>query len=346
MREKRTNEIINSLKGFGTKPEEMYTNKEIVDLLMDLQAALARGVFEKKHAEHLRDRDVMIHFESLAKEYGIDNTDTYLRFKNNMSELGYTIGTFIKGMNGEKIARRALKLLSYEKDIEVLYNIELEDEDTQAEYDAIVIAPYGLFVIEVKNWSSNVTISANGLLTRDDNADIIYDLPGRMSIKEALLRGCLGDIFPLNYNAMLLFSNENTKVTDLYNKISVSYGGGISYEIKSFCTTEHILTSEQVIQIRDKITASHKEQRALCTVKCDEIINDYAALMAQIEELSSMSTENKETRIHTNDLPNNTIHDKDDRHKCYTKVIQTAVGLTAIFAGVIGSAIAIKLFKR
>ena len=97
----------------------------------------------------------MIHFEALAKEYGLDESDTSPHFRTNMGELGYTIGSFIKGMNGERIAKRALRsCLSYDKGIRILYNVQLEDEDAQAEYDAIVITPYGMFVVEVKNWGS------------------------------------------------------------------------------------------------------------------------------------------------------------------------------------------------
>lgn len=150
MNNNRVIQIIESLNGMGTKQNIMYTNQEIIDHLTELQGAMARGVFEKTHAENLRDRDIMIHFEALAKEYGLDGTNTYLRLKANMSELGYTIGSFIKGMNGERIAKRALKLLSYDKGIRILYNVQLEDEDVQAEYDAIVVAPYGMFVVEVK----------------------------------------------------------------------------------------------------------------------------------------------------------------------------------------------------
>jgi len=122
----RMSQIIESLKGLGTNQNTMYTNQEIIDHLTELQGAMARGVFEKTHAENLRDRDIMIHFEALAKEYGLDETDTYLRFKANMSELGYTIGSFIKGMNGERIAKRALKLLSYNKGIRILTTFSLK----------------------------------------------------------------------------------------------------------------------------------------------------------------------------------------------------------------------------
>lgn len=282
----RMNQIIEPLVGLGTKPDVMYTNQEVVDHLKALQSALAQGVFEKTHAENLRDRDIMIHFEALAKEYGLDGTETYHRFKANMDELGYTIGSFIKGMCGERVARKALKLLSFDKSVRILYNVQLEDEDAQAEYDAIVVAPYGMFVIEVKNWGTAVKISPNGLLIRDDSSDIIYDLPGRMSVKEALLREYLQEIFPAHYHNLLLFPNERVQIQDNYHQVPISCGAGISYQIKSYAKTGESLTAEQVEKIAETILANHKEQRALCSVRCDEIIADYAKLMVQIEEAS------------------------------------------------------------
>ena len=291
MNTNRMSQIIESLNGLGTKQNTMYTNQEIIDHLTELQGAMARGVFEKTHAENLRDRDIMIHFEALAKEYGLDESDTYIRFRTNMGELGYTIGSFIKGMNGERIAKRALKLLSYDKGIRILYNVQLEDEDAQAEYDAIVITPYGMFVVEVKNWGASMTISPNGLLTRNDDSGIVYDLPGRMSVKEALLREHLQELFPKNYRNILLLANERAQVQDNYHQISISCGGGISYEIKSYGKSGNTLTEEQVTKIADTILVNHKEQRALCSVKCEEIIADYAKLMVQIEAASNGTVE-------------------------------------------------------
>lgn len=287
MRNERAAEIKATLAGLGTIENELYTNQEIVDKLVELQAALSKGVFEKTHAEHMRERDILIHFEALAKEYGLDESETFLRFKNNMNELGYTIGTFIKGMNGERIARRALKLLSFEKNVKILYNVELEDEDAQAEYDAIVITPYGMFVVEVKNWGASMIVTSNGLLQNEDGNGVVYDLPGRMSVKEALLRTYLGELFPEKYTSMLLLSNERAKLVDEYKKIPVSFGGGISYEIKSYSKDGYCLTEKQINAIANKILDSHKEQRAPSPVRCAEIIEDYAVLMAQIEAIAS-----------------------------------------------------------
>lgn len=282
----RIDQIKKQLKGLGTNPKQLYTNQEIIDHLKDLQSAMARGVFEKTHAEHLRDKDIMLHFKTLAEEYGLSESDTYQRFEANMQNLSYTIGTYIKGMCGEKMARKSLKLLSFDKNVRILYNIELEDEDVQAEYDAIVIAPYGLFVVEVKNWDGDITIAPNGLLTKNEGR-VVYSLSDKMSIKEALLREYLQDLFPEKYENILLIPNEKAHVQDDYQKIFVCNGGSLSYDIRSFASGETQLSADQISAIAESICAHHKEQRALCPVKCDEIIRDYANLMVQIEEIAA-----------------------------------------------------------
>lgn len=74
---------------------------------------------------------------------------------------------------------------------------------------------------------------------------------------------------------------------DNYHEIFISCGGGISYEIKSYAKGCRRMTEEQVTKIADTILAHHQEQRALCNVRCDEIIADYARLMIKIEEASN-----------------------------------------------------------
>lgn len=293
MNQSRVNSIKKAFEGVGPVKDMEYTNQEIVDLLMEVQKTMFTGVYEKTHAEFMKERDLLMHFSSLAEEYGLKETETYRRFEKNMSDLGYTIGSFIKGMKGERIAKRALKLISFDKDVKILYNIALEDEDAQAEYDAIVITPYGLFVVEVKNWGAEMHIDENGILQRNDQ-DIKYDLPGRMSIKEGLLKEYVGDLFPDKYQGIVLFSNENAKVQDDYRKMPVCYGGGIVYTIRDYKSNGNVLTSEQISVIEERIVSNHKEQKAPCKVNCEEIIDDYATLMAAIEEAAEGSLDSIE----------------------------------------------------
>lgn len=290
MNETRINNIKKAFEGMGPVATKEYTNQEIVDLLQNIQKMVIAGVYEQTHAEYMRERDLMLHFSTLAEEYGLKGTSTYQRFETNMADMGYTIGSFIKGMKGERIARKALKLMSYDKDVKILYNVALEDEDLQAEYDAIVIAPYGLFVVEVKNWGAEMYIDTDGILRREDQ-DIKYDLPGRMGAKEALLREYLGESFPEKYQGVVLFSNENAKVVDEYTKIPLCYGGGIVNCIREFDDGKVQLTGSQIYEISDKIISHHKEQKAPCRIKCEEIIEDYALLMAAIEEAAEGSDE-------------------------------------------------------
>lgn len=344
MNQNRVNNIKKVFDGVGPVKNKEYTNQEIVDLLMEIQKTMMSGVYEKTHAEYMKERDLMRHFATLATEYGLHETDTYKRFEANMSELGFTIGSFIKGMNGERIAKRALKLISFDKDVRILYNIALEDEDAQAEYDAIVITPYGLFVIEVKNWGAEMIIDENGILRREDQ-NIKYDLPGRMSIKEGLLREYLEDLFPETYQSILLFSNENANVHDEYKKMPICYGGGVTYMIREQRSEGRILTVEQIDSIVERIVASHKEQKAPCKVKCEEIIDDYAELMASIEEMSECQNSGIQVEVHdceeeSNTSGNETLDKKTSEKKEQVlrevnfsqRIGRTVAGLALVFS--------------
>ena len=340
----RVNSIIKSFEGVGPDSTTLYTNQEIVDGLMDLQRKQMTGVYEQTHAEHMRERDLMLHFSTLATEYGLRETDVYKRFESNMNEMGYTIGSFIKGMKGEHIARRALKLISFDKNVKILYNVALEDEDVQAEYDAIVITPYGLFVVEVKNWGAEMSIDENGILRRNDQ-DIKYDLPGRMSVKEGLLREYLGDLFPTQYKGIVLFSNENAKVDDEYKQMPICYGGGIVYSIRAFNEGKEVLTESQIKLIAEKISSNHKEQRSLCKVNCKEIIEDYAVLMAAIEEAAdgeysaveelksagSELTREEETMEKQLEIPEFLTKEGAEREKKISKAVCGTIGFLVAF---------------
>ena len=299
MNNERIDQTKANLSGLGTKADEMYTNQQLVDVLKEFQSALAKGVFEKTHAENLRERDLVLHFEALAKEYGLDQTSTFLRLKSNLNELGYTIGSYIKGLNGERVARKALKLLSLDKSVKILYNVQLEDEDAEAEYDAIAITPYGLFVIEVKNWGPSVVITQDGIMKKDDDREITYDLAGRMSIKQALLKEYIGDSFPKHYQSILMFPDDRVKVENHYNGVLVCCGGGISYKIQEFTAGEDSLTAEQIMNIEQTIRAHHVVKKAPSPVNCDEIIEDYATLMVCIEDASAAEQEKEEADICT-----------------------------------------------
>ncbi len=279
----RKNELIERLQNVGPKFGELYTNSEIIDKSKDLQTEIANCIFEKTHAEHINSKDVRNYVRGLASEYGFEGDETFVRLDKNLSELGYTIASFIKGMKGERVAKNALKILQYDDDVRILYNVALEDDESKTEYDAIVVTPYGLFVVEVKNWNGNLVLDKHGLLHKEDGNGAQYDVPGRLNMKEFLLREYLGEAFPGCFNSILLFPNNGVKLKDEFEEITICFGGAIVNTIRSNRDNGIKLSAEQVDNIESILRASHKEQLTEYKVNTDELIADFADLIERIE---------------------------------------------------------------
>lgn len=291
MNTNRTEKIKSSLQELGPKLGELYTNQQMIDKSIELQTAIADQVAEITNSDTIKGRDLRKALQTIAKEHGLESVESFLRLDRNINELGYTIASFIKGQRGERIARNALRLLQYDDGVRILYNIALEDEESQAEYDAIVITPYGLFVVEVKNWAGDLEIDEWGILHRDTNTDIQYDVPGRMNIKECLLRECLGDKFPKYYESILLFSNNGARIRDNFKQYKMCLGGAIVQVIRSSNTGEVILNEDDIKSVEAALIAKHKEQYTESKINCDEIINDFSDFISMIENRKTDTVE-------------------------------------------------------
>lgn len=315
MNEGKIELIKKSLDGFGLKLGGVYSNKEMVDGSIKLQGAIARDFATRMQIDIDKDRDVLLAIEKVITKNNLDDTEEFQRLKKNITELGYTIGSFIKGMNGERIAKRVLKLIAFDKDVRVLFNIALEDEDVQAEYDAIVIAPYGIFVVEVKNWDAPIVINERGVLQKEDGTDIIYDLPGRMGMKEGLLREYLGDLFTTDYQGIVFFSNERAKVRDEYKKIPLSFGGSIVYDIRAYSKDKPFMSKEQIDKIADRLLANSKEQKTINKIDSEAIIDDYATLIVMLEEVAESKSKTESKIGRTAESVNDSMAEKDCKEK-------------------------------
>lgn len=274
--------IKTSLQGLGPKLGELYTNQQMIDKSIEMQAAIADCISELAETEKVNGRDLRKQVLSIAEEHGLENDESFLRLDKGLDELGYTIASFIKGQKGERIAKNALRLLQYDNGVKIIYNIALEDEESQAEYDAIVIAPYGIFVVEVKNWSGDLVIDEWGMLHRDANTDIQYDVPGRMNIKECLLRECLGEHFPKHYESILLFSNNNARIRDNFKQFKICFGGAIVQVIRANNNGEEILSESERNEIASALMTNHKAQYTESKIDCDKIIDDLSIFISKV----------------------------------------------------------------
>lgn len=279
----KSNEIRASLKGIGTEKNVLYTNDEIIQNLDELQRALASGVFAATHVECTRAREIMAGIEQMAVAHGLDSTPEFQRLNANMGQLGYTIGSLIKGRNGERNTEKALQLLELDKNVRILYNIAIQDEDAQTEYDAIILAPYGVFVVEVKNYNEDMRITESGMFERLTNPDFQYNLGGRMNCKEYLLRKTLGELLPAaHYHSILLYANEYSRLVDDYGRIQVCFRNTIVQDVKQYEAGEAAFTQDQLTAMERAIVKVHTPKRYACKVDCAAIKEDFSYLMEKM----------------------------------------------------------------
>ena len=289
--EERMEQIRYELKGLGTESNQTYDNEEIIQKLVALQATMARSVFALQHAEHFAAKDIMIHFSALAQEYGLSESTEFLRLQDNMKSLGFTIGSLKKGAYGERRAREGLRVLSFDPGVSILYNIALQDGMSKAEYDAIVITTYGIFVVEAKNFRGAAYITNKGMLQRQGDDIPSYNLGEKMNCKEFLLKNCLDEYAQVPYNGVLLYVDESAEIVDDFGQYPITYCNTVANYIRQQSIEGSVLTPEQVKEISDRLTAHSVTLRFPCKIDCEQIKEDFASIMSKIEALADMTND-------------------------------------------------------
>ena len=139
-----------------------YTNEEILERLKSLEGLLLERVFETSYSESLRTYDLIDHLRSKAHDLGLEGEDTYTALIRDLEKLSSTIGGLINGKRGELLAAKSLRCLRGNSML--LSNIALPNGDSFEEYDQVLIARSGIYVIEVKNYRNDVVIDDGGIL--------------------------------------------------------------------------------------------------------------------------------------------------------------------------------------
>ena len=285
-------DIRSKLNGLGPKPNEAYTNQEIIDQLKELQVAIAQVVCDGEGDSIVRADTIVHAVEDRVNGLGLQNTDSFLSFKQDMEMLGRKIALMISGIRGEKKGFRALKPLEFDCDTRVLRNVCLKNDEGESEIDAIVVAPYGVFVIEIKQRKKPVVITADGFYQKVDNPDYQYPLGERMCCKEMLLREAMGTALDVPVYPVL-FLVSDSEVTDHFGRVMTVNCNTAVYSIRSYAGGSTCLSSNRISEIVDSIEASRFEAKYPCRLDCERLIENFANLMDQIET----AEERKETRV-------------------------------------------------
>lgn len=275
-------EIKNRLSGIGTMASASYTNQEIVDHLKDLQYAIAHEVCGDDEDSRVRADAIVRVVEERVNALGLQDSECYAVFKQDMQDIGREIALTISGMKGEAKGFRALKALEYDCGTYVLHNVCLDDGEGRTEIDALVVSPYGVFVIEMKNCRKTMTITEDGYFQKLDNPDYQYPLGERMCCKEALVREAIGEGCDVPVRSMLLLVNDSD-VIDEFGKVQMANRNTVVYKIRSYAKESEHLDQEKVNELVARIEASHEEAKYPCSLDCERIVDNLAALADEIE---------------------------------------------------------------
>ena len=292
---KRIEQLKSQLENLGTENDVMYTNEEKLKRLLMLQSAMSHSVFEMSHAEHFASKDIMKHFEALAEEYNLSSKEEFIRLSDNMDHLSHTIAILKSGQKAEKETQKMFRLLELDGNTEILYNIGLHNGTDQTEIDTIVIAPYGLFLVEIKNFKKNMTLNNKGVFETTDGQEAYYNLGVKMLLKEYLVRKTISEDNNIPIIPILLYSNDQSSLIDDYGQCHISYSGTVVNDIRAYSKNTGILSEQDIQSIKAKLLENNTPTTGLCNVDCKQIVSDFALLMSEIEEAAD-NVDNSEAK--------------------------------------------------
>ena len=182
----KTNEIVARLEATGAMTAERYTHDQLLDGVKAFERAALREVFREGYSDSLRAYDLSAHFRDMASRYALCDTEVYGRLSWGLQRLSREISALVNGARGERYMARALGWLKCEN--EVLLNVELEYEGERCEYDAIVVTPTGIDIVESKFFNYRAEIDPDGFfhdLARSRERS--YNVGEKMRAKEHVL---------------------------------------------------------------------------------------------------------------------------------------------------------------
>ena len=227
----KTNEIVARLEATGAMTAERYTHDQLLDGVKAFERAALREVFREGYSDSLRAYDLSAHFRDMASRYALCDTEVYGRLSWRLQRLSREISALVNGARGERYMARALGWLKCEN--EVLLNVELEYEGERCEYDAIVVTPTGIDIVESKFFNYRAEIDPDGFfhdLARSRERS--YNVGEKMRAKEHVLFSVIESASPGTVSrscvrSVLFVANNSAVVEDRFGLVDVCNSGQV-----------------------------------------------------------------------------------------------------------------------
>lgn len=340
MNENRVNELVASMNSFG---KEAYYKRELLDEMMALQSEIVSLTFNGEHAAtaDLKIWDVERHLEQLNEECGHVADEELNQFKSGCKVLCNLIKAEISGNRGEYKAFRTLDYIR--TDHIILKNIELKDGDDRTELDAVVITPYGITIVEVKNTARDIFIDENGNYYRTGeflNWDC--NIVQKMNLKEDLLKRALEkeEFANVDINKIVVFTDNRIKVQNKCSDIKTSFASQLPYLIEGFKKRTD-LSQTEMEQLEEVIKNAECKEAYPFEFDAAKYKEDFARLMVVLEDASAKAEEIPEIE-EVNEEVTNSLSDIFKRifsrnNLRYAGSAVAGVAVTLLTTAVIGS---------
>ena len=200
----------------------------------------------------------------LLKKYQIEMEDLPESFRQ-MTRAVQDAGRGLEfGQKGEDRAAEAIELLGSR--VLSLQNLRLKYNNLDIEHDLVIIAPTGIFSIEVKNKRHNGTISEKGILKCGAHSENLIEQIRRHTNS---LGRHLEDIYKkqpqmkqkLKVYPIILWANDRSNVKDHFREVPVCYINRLEYELfKKDKYTAH-LSRNEMEDIRNRLKKKKQQNR-------------------------------------------------------------------------------------
>lgn len=294
-----TKEIINRLEATGFMTEKAYTHDQLLDGMKGFERAALREVFRDEYSDSLRAYDLSAHFRDMASQYALCDTEVYGRLSIGLHRLSREISSLVNGARGERYMARALGWLTCEH--EVLLNVELECEGERCEYDALVITPAGIDIVESKFFNFNAVIDEDGFFhDRARSRERSYNVGEKMRAKEHVLFSVVDAALPgavprSCVRSVLYIANNNAVVEDRFGIVDVCNSGQICDLIENRHGAP--LDNETRASIVEAVEGARQTFLYEPDIDFDQLRSDIADFIVMVERAASRSAAAEERAI-------------------------------------------------
>ena len=248
----RRKEILSCI---GTEKGKLYTREEIVELLLGMQDEIIRD-YRSRFGNDLFNRKYFAKcLEAAAGRSGISGSRGVRELTRELEMMNETIRLERQRISEEDRSQRALGRTLPGEEMEVISGFSVKGTD----YDAVVITPYGVFVVEVAGAAKKGTKEL-------------------LDLKELLLRDTLKSHPNVPFYGVMLSADGSRSAEGM------STFDTVLSDIRSYSDGTRHIAAKEMAEISGELREVSEPVKVECPVDCGKIVREYSMFVNRCEE--------------------------------------------------------------